>query len=647
MKKLILLFISFLFLFANSLAPHTIYWVTQDSVGAFKPYIPYFFSKDPPVLESYMRSNPNGYFDMLSGVQYVNHYLYVINWYYSYNPSPSVNLACVENNGKVYPVYNVTTHSFSLSSDKVYSVSPFCLNHPGYFYVSNGNYWAPDPSKSSASSPQSPICPNGEKWDSKTQKCVAIPPCKLVCTNAGQVLDRANCVCKCPPPLVTSGDSCAPNPNLNKAACEKEGGIYLDSISPSQLFSDPEYAYLVMQVPLFTSHLCYTKNYINTAMDKIKNALSPKKVVLGALSILPIGKLKYVFKGEDLLNGIEKVAKSPKTLQDNKPIIDTKYNPNTGTYEPVVNLKPRTQPLPLPDLLRAPADSASADNLVGMGGNLKDFLHSPFATKDLSTSEDLTDAAIDYSIDNNLRAGTQTKIGDDLRDIFNRSKSQQESNFPMVIKDDVGDGQLIDAEVKRDITPLPQTGSNTKTINNYKVTYYITPQGASKPTVITYNVKQQPAPSPKAAPKIIVTPSYSIGETPYVGKEIVIKSNADPVTPNTTATKSATAAKAKPTPTPHPNYNSFVTPAENAITNAFNYKINLFTCPNVTPKCPNSIVIDYNVMHVTGQFKIPDPMCAVITAIDNPKISPVITTAANLIVLFAGIMGALTLFRRD
>ena len=52
-------------------------------------------------------------------------------------------------------------------------------------------------------------------------------------------------------------------------------------------------------------------------------------------------------------------------------------------------------------------------------------------------------------------------------------------------------------------------------------------------------------------------------------------------------------------------------------------------------------------MHVTGQYKIPDPMCAVITTIDNPKISPLITTAANLIVLFAGIMGALTLFRRD
>ena len=651
MKKLIISFISFLFLFAD-VAPHTIYYCSGRHCGYFRPYISSSLPQNSAFLESYMRSNPHYYFDMISTVQYINHYIYYLNWDYSYTPSGGVRSACFNNIGKIYSVYNLTSHSFSLSSAKVRSVPSFCANHKGYFYVSKGNYWAPYPSKGSNSSPQSPICPNGEKWDSNTQKCVVIPPCKLVCTNAGQILDKYNCVCKCPPSLVSSGKSCLPNPNLNKADCQKNGGKYLDYISPGQFFSNPKYAYLVMQVPLFASHLCYTTNYINTAMSKIKNAISPKNVIMGALSILPIGKLKNVFRAEDIANSIEKVAKSPKTLQDNRPVIDTKYNPDTGTFEPVVNLKPRTNTIPASDLLHAPKDAASADTIVATGDNLKDFLDSPFATKDLSTPQDLTDAAIDYSMDNNLRAGTQTKIADDLKNIFNRSKPQQKNNFPIAIKDDVGDGQLIDAQVKREITPVAQPVQNvsnttkttniTKTTNNYNVTYYITPQGASKPTVITYKVRQEPAASPEATPKIIATPTYALGQTKYVGKEIVVKKSSPAATPKSPAAKPATAAKAKPKP-----YNSFVSPTEKAITNAFNYKINLFTCPNVTPKCPNSINIDYNLMKVKGQYKIPDPMCAIITAIDNPKISPIITTAANLIVLFAAIMGALTLFRRD
>lgn len=647
MKKLILLFISFLFLFANSLAPYTVAAFFGSTYYFFKPFSSASFPKNASVLESYYRVK---YYTSFPGVQYINGRIYYLNIDNPFNPSHysvsrGVSMACVKNNGRAYSVYNIGYNSFRRAG-KVLSVPRFCLNHPGYFYVVKGNYWYPYPSKSSASSPpKAPICFKGKKWDSNKHQCVPVPTCKLVCTNPGQVLDRANCVCKCPPALVSFGNSCAPNPNLNKAACKKAGGIYLDSISPSQLFSNPKYAYLVLQVPLFSSHLCYTKTYIKAAMDKIKNALSPKKIILGALSILPVGKLKYVFKGEDLVNTIEKTAKNPKVLQDNTPVIDTKYNPATGTFEPVVNLKPRTKPLPLPDLLQAPKDPASASTIVATGDNLKDFLNSPFASKGFTTPQDLTDAAIDYSIDNNLRAGTQTKIGEDLRDIFNRSKPQQQSNFPVTIKDDVGDGQLIEAEVKRDITPIPQTVSNTKTINNYKVTYYITPQGASKPAVITYNIKQEPAPSPKAAPKIIATPIYTIGETKYMGKEMVIKNNAKPATA-TPATKPATATKTKTKPTvkPKANYTSFVAPAENAITNAFNYRINLFTCPKVTPKCPDSVNI--HIMG-TGDLKIPDPMCAVITAIDNPKISPSITAAGNLIVLFAGIMGVLTLFRRD
>lgn len=52
-------------------------------------------------------------------------------------------------------------------------------------------------------------------------------------------------------------------------------------------------------------------------------------------------------------------------------------------------------------------------------------------------------------------------------------------------------------------------------------------------------------------------------------------------------------------------------------------------------------------MNVQGEYKIPDPMCAVISALNEPQIAPKINIAANLIVLFAGVMGALTLFRRD
>ena len=582
-----------------------------------------------------------------------NSNVYLINSSEDCNNTKNYNIQCLQNNlsgkaGGMESLWKEDTYCNSNYSGNSYRAVisdqnlAFCKIKPNYIYDAKKNVWMPLETEGG----KGPLCSSGKFWNDTNQSCQSFPPCNLTCKGIGEVLNHRLCVCKCQAPLIRSSGSCVPNPDINESECTKEGGKFLQNISPTQFFSDPKYAYLVMQVPLFSSHLCYTEDYINKSLAKIKSAISPKNVILGALSILPIGKLKNVFRAEDLVNTIEKTAKNPKVLQDNTPIIDTKYNPDTGTYEPVVNLKPRTKPLPAPDLLQAPKDPASADTIVATGDNLKDFLNSPFASKDLSTPKDLTDAAIDYSIDHNLRAGTQTKIADDLREIFNRSKPQEESNFPMVIKDDVGDGQLIDAQVKREITPVPQTVSNTKnTTNNYNVTYYITPQGASKPTVITYKVRQEPAAAPGAAPKIIATPTYRLGETKYIGKEMVVKKNSEPATAKSSTPKSDTAAKDKPQV--KVNYNSFVSPAEQAITNGFNYKINLFTCPNVTPKCPNSIDINYSVMKVNGQFKIPDPMCAVITAIDNPKISPVITTAANLIVLLAGIMGALTLFRRD
>lgn len=550
------------------------------------------------------------------------------------------NLQCIKENSVKKP-FTYCSGSYSYSHFAYIFNGDFCKKKPGYIYNPNDNTWYP------TSGEGSPICPNSEVYDNKNNKCVPLPPCNLKCTSAGQVLDKYNCVCKCPPPLITSGSSCAPNPDINKTECEKEGGIYLDSVSPTQLFSDPKYAYLVMKVPLFTSHLCYTQKYVNAALAKIKNALSPEHVLLGALSFLPIGKLKYIFRADDLVQTIEKVAKSPKTLVENRPIIETRYNPSTGTYEPVVDLKPREAPLPAPKLLQAPDNAQEAANLVGTSTNLKDFLNSPFASADLQTPADFTQAAVEYDIDNNLRTGTQTKIADDLREIFNRSKPQQEENFPIALHDDVGDGQVINAEVKREITPVKPTTASTSnakaptTYNTYNVTYYITPQGATTPAKIIYKVTQTPATNSSPA-KVTAVPTYYLGERKVVGTEIIIKKNSQPA--------KKTPASSKNTPKPKQqqiNYNSFLSPAEHAITNAFNYKVNLFTCPKVQPQCPNAITIHYNVMNVQGEYKIPDPMCAVISALNNPEIAPKINIAANLIVLFAGIMGALTLFRRD
>uniref|UniRef100_UPI0026092804 hypothetical protein n=1 Tax=Thermococcus sp. TaxID=35749 RepID=UPI0026092804 len=379
------------------------------------------------------------------------------------------------------------------------------------------------------------------------------------------------------------------------------------------------YAFLVMHVPLFSSHLCYTQKWLNTSLGKIKNTLSPKKVLSAAIGLLPLGKIKYLWKGEELAQDISDSAKSPKVLQDQKPIIDTKYNPDTGTYEPIVDLKPRDKPLKPSTLLEAPTGTTSAQDLVGTSPNLKDFLNSPFASKgDLSTEADLTDAVTEFNLDHNLRAGTQTKIADDLREIFNRSKPQEKANFPITIKDNVGEDPEIPAEVQRTVTPVPNNP------NAYNVEYIITPKNAPAPVTINYYVTKAAATSPaptaaaSPAPAVVATPTYKLGQTKYVGKEIIIKKNTSPGAKGDPTTPKNTPAKTKVVT---PNYNSFVNPAQNAITTAFNYKISLFTCPSVSPKCPNSIEIDWNNMGINGKYKIPDPMCAVITAINNPTLS--------------------------
>ena len=167
MKKLILLFISFLSLFANSLAPNTIRYCSDGSCGLFKPisgYLPY----NPPVLESYFRHS----YSFWGGVAYINHHFYLISWYYTYNPHISFSTACINNIGKLYSVYGVNSNSFRLLSYKVRSVPSFCIARKGYFYVVKGNYWFPDPSNdSSSSSPKAPICAPGYYWRSSKESC--------------------------------------------------------------------------------------------------------------------------------------------------------------------------------------------------------------------------------------------------------------------------------------------------------------------------------------------------------------------------------------------------------------------------------------------------------------------------------------------
>uniref|UniRef100_UPI00261BF6AB hypothetical protein n=1 Tax=Thermococcus sp. TaxID=35749 RepID=UPI00261BF6AB len=160
----------------------------------------------------------------------------------------------------------------------------FCKKKSGYVYINKGDYWYP---VSNANT--SPICPEDYIYNPSTSSCAPKPTCNLTCSVPGELLYTASCVCKCAPALTNSNGQCVPNTNLNQADCKKAGGIYLDKISLGDLFSDPKYAFLVMQVPLFSSHLCYTQKWLNTSLGKIKNTLSPKKVLSAAIGLLPLG----------------------------------------------------------------------------------------------------------------------------------------------------------------------------------------------------------------------------------------------------------------------------------------------------------------------------------------------------------------------
>ena len=253
---------------------------------------------------------------------------------YNFNIVKEVNYSwtCIKKNlGEKWGKYYYRTEWTTFSWSPVYSLYyinnlGFCKNKSGFVYSAINNAWYPISSDSNST----PICPGGKIWSANKQQCLDVPKCNLTCSGAGKILDSVACVCKCAPALTSSGSECVPNTNLNQAACEKAGGIYLDKIPVTGLFSDPKYAYLVMQVPLFSSHLCYTQNWLNTKLGKIKNALSPKKVLTAAIGLLPLGKINYVWRGAELAEDIKDMVKNPKVLQDQKPIINTNIIPIRG-----------------------------------------------------------------------------------------------------------------------------------------------------------------------------------------------------------------------------------------------------------------------------------------------------------------------------
>jgi hypothetical protein len=221
-----------------------------------------------------------------------------------------------------------------------------------------------------------------------------------------------------------------------------------------------------------------------------------------------------------------------------------------------------------------------------------------------------------------LQEGTQTKIVEDLRDIFSRSKIETENKqFPVELKNYVGKDETVPATVERvGVTPVENT------TNTYNVTYNIYLQGTKATIPVTYTVKDKGS-------DLETTGRFKLGEEKVVGKLVKIKKNAE---------NNENEDKEKK----EEDYSSFLNPAEQAITNAFNYRVSLFSCPNVEPECPNTITIHYN-LGIKGEYTIQDPICVLISTINKPEISPVIDKFGNLIILIAGVFGALTLFRRD
>jgi len=456
---------------------------------------------------------------------------------------------------------------------------------------------------------------------------------------------------------------CIPNPDMSKAECAKQGGTYVDCSSFASLIS------LNNVVACIGGSGCYSPTWvqskINSLKSRFKNIFTPTHVLTSALSLLPISKIfKLPGMIDNLINSIKETGGNLKMLEDNKPLIDLKYNPDTGTYEPEIMYTPRQKPLTPENLLVPPKTPEDAKNIIDTAPNLKDFEESPFADIKPKNMDELRNEMIGNDLES---PQVRTKIAEDLREIFKRSEPKSDTNlpvpiqkpseevlntpvtFPMIIPDSTAPGGHIQTQVKRKVKYLGG--------NQYDVMYVIKPQGASKPTVVHYYVTLTPDHAQ-------VVPKYKINDTNYVtGRSGDLYSSkipfANPGLPVPSASPNAQSStsvvnnyyyynttnnyNSEENNTSLPDVTTAEAPIEKEIAKALDYKIVLFRCPKVTPHCPN----DLNVSMFGGTLTIPSPICAVITAMNNPKISPKIDWAGNIIVIVATIAGLLTLFKRN
>jgi len=457
---------------------------------------------------------------------------------------------------------------------------------------------------------------------------------------------------------------CVPNPDLTPDECSKQGGSYVKCGFDS--FTSTSNAFACM-----SGRGCYSPMWAqlgkNKIAKKVKNIVTPKNVITGAIALSPIGKIfKIPGMIDSLFNSLKKNGGNIKMLQDNKPIINMKYNPETGTYQPEISYTPRPKPLKPEELLTPPKNTEDAQNIIDASPNLKDFENSPFGDIPPENTEELGHEMFANDLD---KPQGRTRIADDLRDIFKRSKQEDNSNLPAVISkpnpdvlntpatiplrvpDPFAPGGQIPAIAKRTVKPL---GGNV-----YDVMYNIKPQGAAHPTIVHYTVTL-------TGGHAQVVPKYKInGHTYVTGHSGNLYSPKFPFAkPNLPAPNSSNAPGSAAGNSVVNNYynttnnyyekndtmpdvTTFQKPAEDAITNAFNYKIALFTCPDVSPTCPNPTKLQFPVGDKTYKLDIPDPICKVIEDMDNSQIDSEINTVGNLLVLVAGVLGALSLFRRN
>lgn len=473
--------------------------------------------------------------------------------------------------------------------------------------------------------------------------------------------NKSNC-----PPYMKQNElrQCVPNPDISPKDCAAKGGKYVDGGFSSLSSIDNAFASL-------SGTGCYSPAWVhnkeNSLKNKIKNLVTPKHALLAAIALSPIGKIfKIPGMLDSLFNSFKKSGGNVKMLQDNKPIINMKYNPETGTYEPEISYTPRQKPLEPGQLLSPPKNTEDAQNIIDASPDLKNFENSPFADIPPENAEDLGHEMFADDLD---KPQGRTRIADDLRDIFKRSKQEDNSNLPTVINkpnedmlntpatiplrvpDPFAPGGQIPAIAKRTVKPL---GGNI-----YDVMYNIKPQGAAHPTIVHYTVTltgghAQVVPKYKIKPNTYVTGRsgnlYS-PKLPFAKPTLPAPNSSN--APGNAAGNSVVNNYYNTTNNYYekndtmPDVTTFQKPTQDAITKAFNYKIALFSCPDVSPSCPNPTKLQFPLAGKTYKLDIPDPICAVIADMDNPDINTEVNTAGNLLVLMAGVLGALSLFRRN